>query len=949
MTQPNLVLLPWARRGGSVALPPDDPAGHPASQVTTTAEVVVNGASPPASVPVKVLGPGDVTGLAPQQVIRTDPAPGTRTFESNYFALVEFDEPALPWLFTPASAVAGRLRPWLCLVVVRQQPGVELAPPSRGALPVLKIGAPAHPELELPDLADSWAWAHAQLATDTAMSNPALSAALGGDPALSLSRLVSGRLLVEQTEYLACVVPTFEAGRLTGLGDDPGSAQGPAWHLSEGMASVELPVLHSWRFATGPSGDFQSLALAIRGRVLPEDFGTRPVDLSTSGLRISGVDDAQVLLAGALLSLDAPTQHWSDPSLPARFATALADVLNSPDQATAAEPLLAPPRYGSTYRAALPGPGPGLDQAATARWYEQLNLDPANRVAAALGTLVIQQQQETLVAAAWDQSADLNVAQRLYGLAGFGLALADSLHRRYLEPLAPEAGLFVLAPLRARLLQAPATGADLSFGQQWVASRMPEAALGAAVRRVTRARGPAMRRASRVTPMPDRIDILGKMAPVSRIERVVVPPLGRLTFEEGGALLPNPQDLSWAQVNPDAITSAGQRPIFQLGPMPHPDGPPRPLPFPPFPGGGVLTPGFPGGGVRGPILPGGGVRGPVLLARRRDTDPDEPFPEDPEPPEPEPDPDPHHPPRPDNEVAHAFRLVAAKHLAAFLPTAAPGGGTQFGVLDALALYTEAKALTAPSRTFTAQVAGMLTTPMPEPTGTPVPALTFTPRFDTPMVRALTELGQQWLLPGLDGVPANTAVALRTNGAFVESFLVGLNHEFGRELLWREFPTPLTATFFERFWDAAVAPDAPPDIPALDTWAERALGAPTVVADRFVLLLRSELMRRFPDALVSAVRAASPPEQLLPVFRGSLEPDITFFGFTVPLADADEFSVVIAEQPGAPRFGFEVGEAPAGVSHAPATDATSAQLAARLRQLPARITIPVSVLLRKPVP
>ncbi|HEY3340290.1 MAG TPA: hypothetical protein VGK18_17455 [Propionicimonas sp.] len=929
MTQPNLVLLPWARRGGAVRLPPDDPHGHPASQVSTTAEVVVNGAGPPASVPVQLLGPGDVTGLAPQQVIRTDPAPGARTFESNYFALVEFDEPALPWLFTPASAVAGRLRPWLCLVVVRQQPGVELTPPTKGALPVLRIGAPARPEDELPDLAESWAWAHAQLATDAVMSDAALSAALGGDPARSLSRLVSGRLLAEQTEYLACVVPTFEAGRLTGLGDDPGSVQGPAWQLAVDMLPVELPVLHSWRFATGPSGDFQSLALAIRGRVLPDDFGVRPVDLSTSGLDLTGVDDAQVLLGGALLALDAPAQRWTDPSLPARFAAALTGVLNAPDHAPAAEALLAPPRYGSTYRSAPAGSGPALDQAAV-RWYEQLNLDPANRIAAALGTLVVQRQQETLVAAAWDQAADLNVAQRLYGLAGFGLALAESLHRRYLEPLPAEAGLFVLAPLRARLLQAPAMGTNPSFGDQWAATRMPEAALGAAFRRVARTRGPALRRASRVTPLPGSIDVLGKMAPSSRIERVVVPPVGRLTFEEVGALLPNPLDLSWAQVNPDAITGAPTRAIFQLAPMPRPEGPPRPLPSHAGPGGGVLT--------------------PVLLARRRPTDPDEPFPEDPEPPEPdpEPDPDPHHPPRPDNEVAQAFRQVAARHLAAFLPTTTPGG-TAVGVLDAGTLFAEAKAVLAPARTFTAQVAGMLTGPMPDPTDTPIPALTFTPRFDTPMVRALTELGQQWLLPGLDGVPANTAVALRTNGAFVESFLIGLNHEFGRELLWREFPTPLTATFFERFWDAAVAPDAPPDIPALDTWADRFLGEPTVVADRLVFLLRSELMRRFPDALVSLVRNSSPPEQLMPVFRGSLDPDITFFGFAVPLDSADEYSIVIAEQPGAPRFGFEVGQAPPGVSHAPATGATSAQVAAGFRQLPARITIPISVLLRKPVP
>jgi hypothetical protein len=122
-----------------------------------------------------------------------------------------------------------------------------------------------------------------------------------------------------------------------------------------------------------------------------------------------------------------------------------------------------------------------------------------------------------------------------------------------------------------------------------------------------------------------------------------------------------------------------------------------------------------------------------------------------------------------------------------------------------------------------------------------------------------------------------------------------------------------------------------------------------VEDRFVLLLRSELIKRFPDALVTAVLPGPPAQHLLPVFRGSMEPDVSFFGFTLPLADADDWSIVISEQPGAPRFGFEVGEAPPGVGHAPATEATSARQASRLRQLPARITIPVTVLMRRPTP
>ena len=190
-------------------------------------------------------------------------------------------------------------------------------------------------------------------------------------------------------------------------------------------------------------------------------------------------------------------------------------------------------------------------------------------------------------------------------------------------------------------------------------------------------------------------------------------------------------------------------------------------------------------------------------------------------------------------------------------------------------------------------------------------------------------------------------ALGSNNGEFESGSPGV-FTWVNELLWREFPTRLTATFFDRFWDAAVAPTEPPDIPQLDQWADRALGAPTIRPERCVLLLRSELMRRFPDAVVTATkRGAAPGLPLLPTVCGSLDPDVTFFGFAIPLADADQYAISIAEQPGAPRFGFEVGEAPGDVSHAPATDASAARLAGRLRHLPARIRIPVQVLMREP--
>ncbi len=941
MSEPTLVFLPWVDRGGTADLPPDRPESHPASQVSTSAAVVVNNHPRPASAPVKLMGPGEVAALASQQIIRTDPAAGARAFESNYLALVEFDEPALPWLFTPASAFAGRLRPWLCLVVVAVGPGVRLDPPGASPLPILRIGPPARPEAELSDLADSWAWAHAQVAP-TGTGTPALTAALGGDPARNLSRLVCGRLLAEQTDYLACVVPTFEAGRRAGLGQDPAGAQGPAWTLAPDMRPVELPVYHHWRFATGPAGDFQSLALAIRGRTVPETFGSRPIDLSTAGLGLADTDDAQVRLGGALRALEADPVTWSDPSLPGRFATALTEVLNTPDQVPTGGPVLAPPRYGAAYR-----PVATLDPTVPARWYEQLNTDPAARVAASLGVQVVQRDQETLVASAWDQAADQRAVAALGRLADAGIAMAERMQARHLAPLAFEVGVFVVAPLFPRLhldpvVSAPALARVLA-GDDVVAPtfapvvRRVVRTRGATVRHAVSARREDVRRAGPIAAEPTRLELAARIDRIAGPARARIDVGGLATLEVLGAAVTSPIDLAWGLMRPETFSDAPPRPGFTV----------RPLSLSGAGGPGGAAGGSRPGGVLGPTRMvrdrATGV-GPIGLARRRPGDPD--LPDIPEPPDPLPPP----PPRRDSPDAAAFRGLAPRHLIRFLAPARNAGPIR-APIDMRALFDQVIAMTAPATTFTAALGALLERPTPsdptgpDPTGpdpaVPLPAH-LSPRFGAPMASALAELGQEWLLPGLGEVPADTALALRTSSSFVHAFMIGLNHELGRELLWREFPTELTATYFQRFFDNAIDPTAPVDLDPLADWADRPLGSASATGERFVLLLRCELLRRFPDALVTAVRGG---ETVLPLFTGALDPDVRYFGFSIPATEAAQWSIVIAEQPAAPRFGFEVGDAPAGLSHAPATDATSAALAHRLRQLPVRITIPVPVLLR----
>ena len=125
----TLSLLPWVRQGAAASITTPDSLGAGQHAVADLSAVLsVNGSAAP-PVTVRLRGPADVVGIDANQIVRRDPRPGSVDFEPNYFAAIEFDRPDFPWLFTPARADAtGKLRPWLCLVVVRKQDGVSPGP-----------------------------------------------------------------------------------------------------------------------------------------------------------------------------------------------------------------------------------------------------------------------------------------------------------------------------------------------------------------------------------------------------------------------------------------------------------------------------------------------------------------------------------------------------------------------------------------------------------------------------------------------------------------------------------------------------------------------------------------------------------------------------------------------------------------------------------------------------
>ena len=285
MTEVSAYFLPWLRAGSVGAIGDPDPLTGPVpSGGTVRPWMRIDGQdNGTVAQDARLYGPGHVIGLGPV-VTRAVPAPDTPDAEPNYFALAELSPPDLPWRFTPAKAGPdAQLRPWVVLVVVRRQDGVTLGPEPGALLPVLRIEAPARPSAELPDLADSAAWAHVQSTVPATL----LATTLPGDPTAAVARLLCPRHLQPGASWWACLVPAFDLGVAAGLGGPAvADAAQPAWDTTASNideATLRLPVYYSWSFSTGPAGDFESLARRLQPDEGDTVLGRVRLDVSRPG------------------------------------------------------------------------------------------------------------------------------------------------------------------------------------------------------------------------------------------------------------------------------------------------------------------------------------------------------------------------------------------------------------------------------------------------------------------------------------------------------------------------------------------------------------------------------------------------------------------------------------------------------------------------------------------
>jgi hypothetical protein len=1021
--------LPWTRRGLAASITDNAAAaaGSLPARAAVKLDVVLTGGHGSGSTTTDVAGPGDVVGIDPAAIVRLTPRPDSSNVEPNFLAAVDFDDPDLPWLFTPSAANAlGQLRPWLALVVVEDRPGVSVT----AAAPLPKLTIESGAAQELPSLADSWAWAHTQLLVAEGTGLQAASF-IASDPDRHVSRLLCPRRLRANARWLACLVPAFDAGVARGLGTTPESATlAPAWTEQD---SITLPVYFHWSFGTGPEGDFETLARRLTPFVIETEdgvpsVGTVKMHIGAAGGPVDlpdGHPQHVIQMDGALRALGQDDGVIGD--IPAELRQPLGELLDDIADPSGTDPddgAVGPPLYGAW--AANRFHVADLDDG----WFAEANLDPRARVAAGLGAEVVRREQEDLMTACWQQVGAVLSANALLSRARLSIEASLRLHAKSIAVLPSAEVLTFASPLAGR---APMAGASVraAIGP----TSLPDASVDPAMRRFVAPTGRFMRKAAKVAEKDPAIigaGLLGKLAagtpavdpttfvpigiaprpgavPVERPNgQVDLAPIGlpvvrtreqaaQMIAGSGTTFQPVAADrrlslradlrqtgfvtsrhvaaIREVAVDPVQLGTKAADPILALQLAAKTNADPSGFVLGKGVGSGLFevrpmditrtgtvvlrTPetepnivvGRLGAGVNigtvtsrmrslpaealqpgeGPfVIRSGPTRGELLVRRRRDDDIDIDIDRDEVP-------DRDHGPIFEGPVVTVPPLVKDAAVIGRFEEAIGHVGEVSGIgvaapttsVVAFQMAAAAAALTArcdPAFAHTSRVASMVrfgSTSLGLMTaGTAVGGLTVAPRFDRimaypelrdPSYRLLARYDRARLLPGVDSIPPDSVTLLETNPRFVASFLAGLNHELNRELLWRRYPTDQRGTPLRRFWDRT---DGGTDVAPMHQWRPLSSSLVDVAGgeSNLVLLIRGELLRRYPNTVVLAIRASDPTtpssedgDVLRPIFSGLLEPDISFFGFDLEDDDihtGNGWFFALQEQITEPRFGFD---------------------------------------------
>lgn len=999
----NYVFLPWLRQGVGSQISEKDSLGAADGSVNeraslqvdvTLTDVPKNGGPAGRAVfskNVLISGPGDVTGIQQRAIVRTEPPANLSNFESNNLAYVEFYEEDFLWRYTPAVADTAikqgtRLRPWLALVVLKNETEFRFTPNPNGPGSINVV--PEAFDKAFHQHTDTWAFAHVHMnhkVNNMAQVVSEVTSKLAANPDSGVSRLLCPRKLARNTAYTAFLIPAFETGRLAGLGIDVTSvkAQAPSWQRGTFMQnagrqrSYEFPVYYQWSFKTGNTGDFESLVTLLKPTIIDgETNGTIPMDIQDPGYGLSGVADTKVVgFEAALRPANFESDEFPEASKPGdvAFRNKLKNVLNissdlvNKDEADAIrnspnpfydgqkigddDPIIVPPVYGVWHILAQKVGTP-----ANPGWFNDVNLDPRYRAAAGLGTKVVQEHQEDFMARAWEQVDEVNEANKKIRQAQLAEMVGNGLFKKHVT-VAPEAKLLTITNPLHGFMRAGGPGGTLQYNIK--ESRIPVAAKLPEFQKVlrptykNRMNIPEMAETvlakfntdNPVTAAPIKTPVLGILqssyvaaavqAAVSSYQsdelslakdlffrvakaqkdaiKVMALPAAKLKLNTAIDAVPLAEASLPVKIKTKAIVAE----IIQMG----------------VPAANAALLVFVIKLAKYQELfyvngQGQDVKSLGGIEVHKEGIPINP---------------------PSNVVAgsvSSFGDVKAfqanfntfwnekSTLAdpALLPKL-----TQLGQLGI-------RGKIFPKITFSNRLRQMFDSQAPLGDLKPVMAY---PVFEEAVYEYLLKLSKDYILPNVDKLERNSITLLETNPKFIESFMLGMNHEMGRELLWREYPTDQRGSYFRQFWsirDSHIFAQTPAqkkalleslkDIKQVHEW-KNDLGT-NGRGSILVLTIRGELLQKYPDTMIYAQKAAySTPDARkarklpadmtetntkMPLFRAEIEPDITLVGFeltaeeakgdrittqaTPPAGSDPGWFFVLKQRPGHVSFGFD---------------------------------------------
>ena len=1015
MSLPTYSFLPWYRRGIANTITAADGDNAVKTRATTHVELQLSGtpvgggaALTQAVVQdIALYGPGDLVGVDARAVVRTEPRNWITNFESNYLAAVDFYDEDFLWRYTPAAPDGShlRLRPWITLLVLSEDEFDDGKNMIGRPLPYITV-ADAAP---FPRAADLWAWGHVHFnqslaASDSEVVSTDVAAVVGraqtileSNPDAGYARLLCPRRLADNTAYHAFVIPTFETGRLAGIGEDPGGAPyatASAWETPGRTRPAEHPYYFRWYFRTGGHGDFLYLVRLLHPQPVDVHFGARDMDVQDPGSNVPGITKLGGILrlGGALQvpsedldqkQLDERTafEQW-DEEFPDAFQTKLAAFVNLPDDYAAQDALTANDASGLT---AGPDPLPLITAPLYGRWHsltqrllterdgspvanqqgwaQRVNLDPRFRVPAGFAADIVESNAETYMDYAWQQIGDVLAANDRIRRLQFATVVSTHWYDVHLTPLAttqPERVLALTAPVHTKILGSPTTVAHLRKE-----TRVPPVLTSAAFRRVVRPQSRLMR----TLPFTAELTPANLLRRVNAGEVTAAPPktvpAGVVTVDDAAAaaepkalpkailgLLARFPWLPWllialgilllvvlalvlplavalpvglvalavlvglamlllrfeAEEAPSAIVAEGGQTPGAVDSIPE-------------------NPGFeltePGAGSSTPTGDGDSLAGVRFK----------------------------------QALGDSFALIDASRDVGRQP---PSKQLDLVGVNATVVAALDPQATIPRRGFaTIGLPQWIRDQLVEDFG----EVMAYPRIDLPMYEPLKQPIER-LLPNINVIPPNSITLVETNQRFIEAYMVGLNHEFARKLLWREYPTDQRGSYFRQFWDVRSVINVEGlsenalreqlyDIPELHRWSTAtALGthnnrqSADEHGEQAVLVIRGELLKKYPTAVIYANRAEwgaleadgttpdltkprepvkllpgeedKPPRDKLrpPLYEAKADPDIYFFGFDLTIEEArggtghppdtdPGWFFVIKERPGEPRFGLEL--------------------------------------------